>query len=567
MSVLSLGLFGLAGTTSAQFNNNYYFSSSTLPNYTDVTTVKATEEVSADELITVGYALEPGSQTTHDIVIVKTKSANGGVIWAYRYGLEGLDERAYGLTLSYDQKHVIVVGSAQNKDDQTDWNGLAMKLEISTGNVVWSHQYGVIGEYQELRMIEPAFDFFVKKPLYLMVGSSSYKDAKSMIYAVGIFDDGSQLWSNVYFDGGAYPDINDYAYTMIKNPYEKFILCGTRQDNNAKPQIFTVELDATTGNLTDRYIHYTIGERPHFEGAICNISLSGDVYYGMAFSSRESGVEVGVDAVITTIVLDKTREPKVANFYWQKEHPQNFGLSIYQSTESEKLLNIYTSIYDLNGEFRPGFLNTDIPGAVNYFFKYNADQAGSKYATAMEQTSFGYTAKALHFDGNNGFMLAATDANGKTECIIEEEMLRKEVEAKFKPVDYKQMEFGKVEKRDIKVEEVHGKMETCDGQNGQSFKNSGDAVQLAGENTFRVYPNPMNADQPELRLEYSLEETQRVEISIYNALGQQTHSKVYTLPAGLNQLPLEVKTLSPGVNLLMIRKDNEVIYQHRVIME
>jgi len=551
------------------FNNNYYFSPLALPNYTDVTTIKATELVNADEIITVGYAFEPGSQTSRDIVIVKTKSSNGAVIWANSYGLSDLDERAYGLTVTYDGKNVIVVGTAQNKDVPTDWNGLAMKVDIATGAVVWSYQYGKIDEYQELRMIQRTFDgpIVPLNPTYMMVGTSSYKDVKSVLYAVSIFDNGGQQWADIYLDGSTYPDIFDYAFTMVKNPFKKFIICGTRYDNtgSSASRIFTMGIDPTTGSVSDKYIDYTIDDRPHFEGAICNVAIDDFVGYGLAFSSRKSGVDTDVDAAITVMLLDKDRLPINTNFYWQKEHKENFGLSIYQSTEEIKTFDVYTSMY--KEIFKPGFLNVEVTGAINYFLKYNADLSDSKYATAMVRTKYGYTAKALHYDGDDGFMLAGATPTGKTDCAAEEEIYRKEVDAKYDSFDYKADAFGDVEKREVKVVDVHGKVKSCDGLFGQAFKQGAVSEASVEANSFHVYPNPMASNQNEVKLVYNLEQGQRVEISIYNALGQQVYRQFATLTSGSNQLPITINNMSPGVNFIVVRNGADVLYQYKIIKE
>lgn len=570
MSVLSLGLFGLVGATSAQvFNNNYYFPDP----YYDITTVKATELVNEDEIITVGFAPEPNFNGKSDIVLVKTKSSNGNVIWAFRYGLENLDERGYGLTVSYDEKHVIVAGTAERQPEINetvpDWDALVMKIEISTGNVIWSARYGTYGNYQDLKMVERSNVNTTNRPTYMLVGSSSLPNLKSVLYAISIFDNGALQWSNIYLEASIIePRINDFAYTMVQNHEQNFIVTGTRYEDFEPSKIFTIGINPVNGALSDKYIDYSIEGRDHYEGAICNIDLDGDIYYGLAFTTRKPDVENGVDEAISVAVLDKYREPVRAYLYWQEGHQYNNGLSIYQSTESPKWLDVYTNTF--RSTYNPGFLNIEISGTVNYFLKYNASQfENNKYATAMEQTKYGYTAKALHNDGQYGFMLAGLKPTGKTECAEEQKMNQTDREIKFKYRPYDPYTFGEVAKREIKVNEVHGKKLTCDGMDGQVFKNNGatDDLSPLENSAFRVYPNPLNAHQGELKLDYNLGETQRVEITVYNALGQQTYYQAHTLVSGSNQLSLETNVLSSGVNLITVRSGGNLLYQEKVIMD
>lgn len=569
--VLSLGFACLAGNTYAQvFNNNYYFSPSDLPNYSDLTTVKATELVNEEEIMTVGYAVEPTSTgSIHDIVIVKTKSSNGAVIWANRYGLEGHDEKAFGLTVSYDGKHVIVVGTAQSELSRTDWNALVMKVEISSGNVIWSNQYGTGDEYQEFRMVQRSFDSFTtNRPTYTIVGSSTQPAQKAVLYAVAVHETGVLRWSNLYLENSAFDPLPyDLAFTMVRNWDKNFIITGTRYQDNNPTKIFTIGISPATGAMTDKYIDYNIDRRDHFEGGICTIDLgsaSDFQGYGLTFTTVKPEVESGVDEAISVVVLDKNREPLRTYLYWQEGHQYNNGLSIYQNTEDLKALNVYTSTY--RSRYNPGFLSTHIDGTVNYFYKFNVGE--SKTATAMEQNKLGYTAKALHADGDNGFLLARLAPSGKTECLEEQRMRREDRETRFRYREYFEREYGKEDKRTIKVEEVHGKMKACDGSFGQEFKtdelvSSG----VSGSDVYSMYPNPLTADQATLQLTCTVEDAQQVEITIYNALGQQSLRQLETLVSGLNQLSLDASGLSTGVNLVTVRSGGKLVYQNTVIKE
>lgn len=569
LSVLSLGLFGLVGSTTAQvFNNNYYFSPSSLPNYSDVTTVKASELVNEDEIMTVGYALESALSTRHDIVIVKTKASNGAVIWAQRYGVTDLEERAYGLTVSYDGKHVMVVGAAQSVDSRTDVHGLIMKVEISTGNVVWSANYGEGGYDQELRMIERTYNgpFIPLLATYTVVGSTTLSYSKSTLYALSILDNGAQQWGNIYQETTSIsPVIYDFPFTMVQNKSNDFIVTGTRYEGNQPTRIFTVGIDPLTGNLSDKYISYSIENRSHYEGAICNIDLDGRIYYGLAFTTYKPEVENSVVEAISVIILDENREPRRTYLYWQEGHPNNKGLAIYQSTENLRSLDIYTSTY--RNTLNAGFLNIDIGGPVNYFLKYNIRQGDNKYATDMVQSKYGYIAKALHRDGENGFVLAGLVPTGKTECFEEERMLETNRDTRYEYHVYSERQFGRRAERDVRNEDVRYKEETCDGQPIGALEKTDLQTSSALINTFGIYPNPLGAEQTHFKLQYSLQEAKTVEITIYNALGELIHRQATVLAGGSNELVLDASALASGVNMLIIRNGETIVYQNKIIKD
>jgi len=569
--VLALALIfsGFAGFS--QFNNNYYFSPNTHPNYSDLTTVKATALVNSDEIMTVGYAREAGSNFRHDIIIMKTKSSNGSVIWAKSYGLEDLDEKGYGLTVSYDKRHIIVAGTAQDKDNPTDWNALAMKINISTGNVVWSTQLGKVGEYQEFRMVERTYPgpFLPLLTTYTLVGFSSLENqVKAVIYAAAVSDfNGAQIWANLYLEANTFPKVTDLSFNMVRNPENNFIISGTRYVDQKPSDIFTVGINPFTGALSDKYIRYDVEEKDHYEGSICTVKIDDFNGYGLAFTTRDPNVDLGVGEAITVMLLDKERTPINTNHYWQPGHSVNRGLSIYQSTVQIKTFDVYTNTVRTTNN--PGFLNVDVDGPENYFLKYNKQEvANNKYPTAMVQAKFGYTAKALHRNGENGFLLARLNPDGKTECAKEEDIKRDKREAKFETRDYSDFDYGDDKKRDIKVKEVHGKMEKCDGTGGTSFKYAvAEAAEETEATSFEVYPNPVSANETNFTLNYQVAASQAVEIEVYNTLGQRIYVSKTTLTGGANQLLIDANNLSVGINLVIISNEGGVLHQAKVMKQ
>lgn len=566
---VSLALVCFIGSLQSQiYNNNYFFSSNTLPNYSDLSTVKATKQVNSDETITVGYAREPLNNLRNDIVIVKTKAESGGVIWALRYGQKNLDERAFGLEVSYSGKDIIVVGTAQDKDNPTDWNAFAMRVEISTGNVLWSTQYGVPGTREEWRMVEKTFGVITPlAPTYFMVGSTSSNTQKSILYAGAIFENGNFQYLNRYDEVFPSTPVTDFGLTMVKNSFNKFIVAGTRFESGQPNRIFTMGIDPTSGSVSDKYLFYGVDGDRHFGAAIDELKFNNTQAYGLAFTTSNPGVETGVSQAITVMLLNDDREPKWVNYYWQKEHRINQGLAIYQSRENEKLLDVYTNTF--KDTYNPGFLNVEISdGSLNYFLKYNKQQnQNNRFATAMVQTRKGYVAKALHREGENGFLLAGLANNGKSLCFEEEKIEVKEQKPGVAKRTYTEYAYGTVKIRKVDKDQVFGKAEQCDGTGGYSFRlaaSEGTELVPAGE-SFHFYPNPIGPNDESLKLSANLWNARTVQVAIFNALGQQTALRQINLASGTQVVELETALLSSGLNLVTVSADGEVLYQARVI--
>lgn len=560
------------GMNAQVFNTNYVFPSSSIPDYQDRTTLKATELVNDEEIITVGFALEPTSNSKNDLILTKTKAANGAVIWANRYGLSGFDEKGFGLTLSYDKKHVIVAGTAEDPDNPGDWNALAMKVEISTGNVIWATQHGEKDSYQEFRMVEQTFTgpFFPSLPTYFFVGRTSIANqVRSVIYASGIFDfNGTEQWANLYIDAELHPNVNDLAFQMVRdNENKNYMIAGTRYVSNQPSDLFTFGINPANGAISDKYIWYDVDEKNQYEGAICNQIISNFKGFGLAGTTRNPGVALGVDEAITVLWLNNDRSVLNAHYYWQEGHNSNKGLSIYQNTEELKTFDVYTST--TRNITSPGFLNVDVNGPINYFLNYDMDVNIDDFnPTAMVRTKYGYTAKALHANPQNGYKLAGLAPNGRTECAYEEKMDIKEQKFKFDSREYKDDQFGDDAKRKMEIIDIHGKWIFCDGSDGGPFKRSiGESIETATAGTFSAYPNPLNSDQSEFTIAYDLEESSQVSIEVYNALGQRVFSNVETLNAGGDQISISSDLFSSGVNLVVLRSGSDIVYQQKVIKE
>ncbi|MGD1847135.1 MAG: T9SS type A sorting domain-containing protein [Salibacteraceae bacterium] len=580
---VSMAMLCLGGTAFGQiYSKNYYFGN-TIPNYNDVTTVKATEQVNATENITVGFARESSTTFSNDIVVAKTNHITGDVIWVKRYGVAGVDERAFGVDLTYNGQDVIVVGSAQEQNGSTRRNAFAMRLQVLTGNVVWSNEYGAIGTDEDFKMIEKSFGNTSIQPIvptYFIVGSSNTNTQKSILYTAAIDENGNSQYLKTYQEVFASNVVFDVAFTMVKNKKGNFIVAGTRYENTQPSRIFTVGFSPTTGLVSDKYLFYGAEVGRLVGGSIERLTFtrSAKEAFALTFTSASPDVEPGVTTAISVLLLNEDREPKWLNYYWRPEHRSNQGYSIYQNPLEENWLNIYANTFKSRNN--PGFLSVDMnTGNVNYFIEYNiTDNTDSKFATAMVEANpsfggFGYIAKALHRDGDNGFTLAGLDEFGRTICADITPVKKEEQKPGVAKRTYQDANYGTQLLRKVDKISISGKTDNCDGTGSSSFRlataatDAVDGVDLnEATGTYNVYPNPISQNGDQLKLAYTIADEKAVEISVFNALGQQTALRNYSLSAGEQVLELENELLSPGLNLITVRSEGEILYQARVVM-
>ncbi len=482
-----------------QFNKNYSFS---LNSYTDATTIKATELVNDGEIMTVGYAREEGAEEdVNDIVIVKTRQEDGKVLWARTYGLNGLDEKGFSLTVSYDQNHVIVCGSAQNRTFKNDWNALVMKINISTGDVLWSSQVGEIDENEEFRMIERIHSdedaVGVVSSSYMLAGSTSINrfDLPSVLYAASVNDNNGDVeWANYYADPNTVGQINDFAFSMVKSDFtDEFVIAGTRETEGTS-RVFTFRINPYNGNPGYWYTVMQVGDLNQYGGAICNAIWEGNSTIGFALvcTSVNPEVEGDVNEAITVLILDQKGKSMYGGLYWERSYTGNRGLSIYQSAidNRQNTLDVYTNTFI--EAYEPGFMNVDISGPVNYFYKYeDSEQFDDRLPTSMVQNQYGYTAKVLNTNQEGSrFQLAQLDREGKTDCMREESMLYQHIVSNEELIAYEKTVSGRSSERTILANYFNTGARGCQSEKSARFNSAQKISETNSSSRIRVYPNP-----------------------------------------------------------------------------
>jgi len=563
-------ILAAAFTGRAQFyNNSYEFNQ--LDFNADLPVLKASELVINGNLMTVSHATEPGTGL-HDIILTSTDRFSGRVLWARSYGLQGIDELGHGLIVSHDNQHVIIVGSAEDPQLQTQLNGLAMKVNIATGNVVWAQQFEKDACFQDLRLIDRTFTPQAGGGTlltYFVVGTSwdAGNPDERHLFAASILDvNGTQLFGNNYLDLAPMGE-SDVPSAMQLDLDGNYQIAGTRTENTTDANIFLIGINPITGAISDNYQAYEMpGASNHFDPSIADVAVSGFAGFGLAFTTHDPGIGSGVDDAITVLTLDTNRSIVAGNFYWRPNHTINRPLAIYQSTVNAKNFDIFT--HTLEQFNKGGMLNAHLMGGVSDHIIFNAfNPNDDMLPRSMVRTIDGYVAKSL-LETTEGLWLTGTNPVGKTTCADQVPTQNQVANFIILDIPYGLQPAGNPRPRVMPLQTLNGAVTTCDQTLSASFKQTTPEV-LAEEteNRFSIAPNPVSAQQAVVRLRYDVAAAQSVTIGIHNALGQLVYLERAQLLEGQSQLTLDASNFASGLNLVSISSERGMLHQSKVLKE
>lgn len=573
------------------YNRNY----SLTPVYKDKATVKSSVETTNGSIITVGSIAELSISTNpttakNDAIVTKTDSL-GNHVWSVRYGVYNIDEQAHAVELTYDKNHVIVVGQAQIPTISSSiptvyrTNVLAFKINIATGNIVWSKTYGVTtGDEVGLMIKKLSFSnsSTVRFPgLYTIVGTSRPRtglDQSIKMYAVSIFDNGNVYWTKRYGGGLGTSLIHTHPFTMTYTKTNNLMIAGTRYEINRPSEVYTVGINPLNGSITDKFVRYRVDKFGYvMGGAICRLKESYLGGYALAFttSGGASSSSSYSGRKITVMKLNSTRKPLWTKYYWQPGNSINDGIAIYEHVGATD--PIYNNIdvfvgVSTSSVSKPGYMNLKPnDGSVNYFLRYNKfDQYASKHiANDAIKLKSGYALKSL-FKGslvqNKGFTIAKMATSGKTHCYTKEAMKELKVKTDVSTEAYYPVTHGIAFSKTLSKSGILVSVNSCYQfipANKKETTNVED-VSLKNTNKVKAFPNPIE-DNSALQVQYSSVTDGVLELKVYNALGAEVLLKKVEVTTGMNQIVLNTEQLTSGLNVLIISHDGEVISTQRII--
>lgn len=580
---ISMALLCLIGPAIGQtYNNHYAISSTDLINYVSNPLNETTRPIDPETNITIGFAGQVDNPRSNDIIVMKTKAESGIVIWAKRYGLKNINEQANSFEISYDGKDIIVVGTAENKDNPSDQNALAMRIGIQDGLVKWAAEYGMPGVYEEWILIEKSSKGpSIGIPTYFLAGRTLESNNSWKIYSGAIYDDGGAKFlksyaGNYWGNQGSTPPSN-FVSSMVQNKTGNFIIAGTTYESGGVGRLFTVGVNPSIGSLTDAYTTYGANNVTPFiniysSPSITKVSIGRVERYAMSFTVTFPQLGQNINSAIGVMTLKSNREPDWVNMFWDPEREGHVGVSIYQSITSPSNLDIFFETYALIGQqlvLKPCFLQVNQnSGAGGFYFDHNSAGLENVLPISMIQTPSGYLTKSLVDYGDGGFYLAQLGTSGQTDCAGFGYMHHQSLQTETTKFKYFPTDHGTKQNRSVLVSALNAQMTPCDERVGHEFRLTTDEEGAEAEysESFSLYPNPIAENGGNLQLSYTIATDKEVEIVVFNAIGQQTALQKVSFNAGSQVLELENSLLSPGLNLVTIRSEGELLFQDRVMM-
>lgn len=536
---------------------------------------KSTIQVGPNEIITVSTVKESFLVNHTDVLMVKTRIDNGHVVWSKQYGRQGANERAAGLTLSHNGNDVIVVGSVNPNPNHWDINGLAMRINISTGAMLWNRHYGIVGTVQHWKMVERVSPLNPRSPAYFLVGTTINPLFGASIYAAGIDENGNANYIKEYHPLGASSYTDEQPFDVVNTGANMIISGTTMTQRGVVRQNFTMSIEPLGGSVDGSFIQYSAnGFHQASGGVLTPFALSTGINVFLLLGSlRPEQPNASFTKATVLYVLSKNRELIRLRPFWYTSVNETEGLSIYPNRLDPKNANIFLSI-----DGSAGFVSFDpIAGLLGN----GSILSKPAEVISMTQLDNGYVGKLEELGvsnpfnpGYSGFQHVQLNEFGVSSCSA--------------PVTYNYgLSFGSSVKSDFEGTNLgidghisglfqqfdrQGSAENCDKTDPRVFRKALVAEQAIEETYlqegFSIFPNPVAQNGTPPQLKYSLGSDKQVELSVVNAIGQQLVSQELQLIAGENQLQLDQSWLANGLNFITVRsKDGQVLYQTKVVLQ
>lgn len=210
---------------------------------------------------------------------------NGNPFWSVEYSDQSEQLTLYSGALTEDHNFIVV--GAYGKQ------GVALKIDASTGTVLWSNFYSPDDHSYSLE-----FSAIVRSPealeMYIVAGKTMPDDpaAPAGFYALNMLGAGGQtLWAAHYLDtSGQYPARLEFPVSHIAvNPHShhpngNVLIAGHQRNSYGELRLFTIGINHANGNIQKPYEemgHNALSRHPH-------ITFDATGEYFLYFGHRET---------------------------------------------------------------------------------------------------------------------------------------------------------------------------------------------------------------------------------------------------------------------------------------
>lgn len=570
-------LFGLGTTANAQYYNADY----KMAPYSDPQTIESNVDIGGGELITVGTVNITEFGSNHKDVVLTRLNKEGKVIWNMRYGYKDLDEVGNGITLSWDKKHVIVVGSLDKaasivEKPSYSREALVLKIRISDGALIWTTLHGVDDYDDQAFLIKRSNSF--EDPSYVVVGSSSGHPDQSFerMYAFKIKESGDEIWTNRYLLSDNFPFRAIRPTSMVENGYASFMIAGTRHEVNRPTQIFTIGISTFDGSLTDNMFHYpidpiyhvsTVDIDRHPDGKGYAVSFTARDFKGICLMSAGDPIDEKTDR-IGVMRLNEDRKVLWSSVYWEKYATNQNGLSIrFYKDELHVCVNITRKkVYNTPGFLRLKESNGSVLGCITHHIPASVKDYGPVGNHMIrDNADKEYYIKSVYEKW--GFSIVNTDISGKADCAEETRIYKCAFKTEPKEQKCEPKDYGKYWFKELPYDKLGYGEDICKSKVRVAEESTESAETNAlPVNKALVYPSPVaeNQEMINLKLIADLDATVGT-IAIYNSMGQQVFSTHVTFIKGENNYQFNASQFTSGIYMIAITAGGEMVDQVKFI--
>ncbi len=555
-------LFAGSIGANAQYNADYK-----MGKYSDPQTIESTVDIGDREVVTVGTLEITEDRRRHKDIVLTRLNKEGKVIWNFRYGLRDFNEEGNGITLSWDRKHVIVVGSSDKIDIDVDAvpnrQAMVLKIRISDGVVVWSKLHGIEDADEQGFLVKRNSTF---EESYIIVGTSSGDPEQSFtrMYAFKIKDNGSQMWSNRYYLSDNFPILAIRPTSMVENGFSRFMIAGIRQEINRPSKLFTIGINTSTGAITDDLFYYNNETIYHVDNCDIDKDPEGNGY-ALSFTARDfRGPCLAADVEPTpadtdrigVIRLNNDRKVLWSNVYWEHRATNQSGLSVdFYKDQLRVCVNINRNErYNTSGILSLKEGN----GGVIFCNTYHVPASLTDYGPVASDMIFAnnnneYYVKSVYADF--GFSMVNPDISTKANCDKETRITRclfksEPKDEKCDPKEYGKDEFWKTPQNKVDFGERFCELDF------EGMAPEGNGTTTPEATKAIVYPSPVGEDQTVVNVKFKTElHGVNGSVRVFNSQGQELVNNVVAFTQGENRMQFDTRDFAPGIYLVMITDD------------
>ena len=552
----------------AQYNVDYKMAP-----YSDPQTIESNVDIGEEELITVGTITVTEDGDRHEDLILTRLDKEGKIVWNIKYGERDINERGNGVTLSWDKKHVIVVGSIAKDVDAEEEAlieryALVLKVRISDGAVIWNTLHGVQNQDNQAFLVKRTNSF--EDLTYTVVGTSSGDPEQSFerMYAFKIRETGDEIWSRRYYLTSNFPYSSIRPMSMVENGIGEFLVAGTRSEVNRPTQIFTMGFRTFDGAVTADLFHYPMDEVFHVNTVDVDRHPEGKGY-AVSFTANDlrgecveaNGLDPDTDR-IGVMRLNEDRKVLWTNIYWENEATNHNGLSIrFYKDELHVCININRAVrYNTAGILRVKESN----GGFIFCNTYHVPETLLDYGPIgnhmiRSNDDKWYYVKSIYADW--GFAMTKADVSAKSVCDKETELKYCEIKTEPKEQKCEAKEYGRYLFRDIPIKKVDYGQDPCDERaSSQPEEDGGVSIADLPVNKALVYPSPISEDQSFVNVKIISDRDETPgNIAVFNSMGQQVLFLDMVLINGENQFEIDAQAWSKGMYMLAITANGELV--------